>query len=132
MKISVIIPVYREENLPGLLADLLDRPDLEDTEVLVVRGDAGQTALDGMAGLGVTCLSSPRGAVCSRTVARRRPQEMSCCSCTPTHGFPTVPLPPSATRCRTAIWPEGPSAWATRPPPPGSISSRRRPTCVPD
>lgn len=59
MKISVIIPVYREENLPGLLADLLDRPDLEDTEVLVVRGDAGQTALDGMAGLGVTCLSSP-------------------------------------------------------------------------
>ncbi|NLW81368.1 MAG: glycosyltransferase family 2 protein [Desulfovibrionales bacterium] len=61
MKISVIIPVYREENLPGLLADLLDRPDLEDTEVLVVRGDAGQTALDGMAGLGVTCLSSPPG-----------------------------------------------------------------------
>lgn len=38
MKISVVIPVYREVGIAALLDDLAQRPDLADTEILVVDG----------------------------------------------------------------------------------------------
>jgi rSAM/selenodomain-associated transferase 2 len=38
MKISVVIPVFRETGIALLLDDLLARPDLGDTEILVVDG----------------------------------------------------------------------------------------------
>ena len=45
MKISVVIPVFREEAVAALLADLLTRPDADALEVIVVDGAPGSDTL---------------------------------------------------------------------------------------
>ena len=45
MKISVVIPVFREEAIAALLADLLARPDAGALEVIVVDGAPGRDTL---------------------------------------------------------------------------------------
>lgn len=45
MNISVVIPVYREDAITTLIHDLLSRPDLGRTEILVVDGAPGHDTL---------------------------------------------------------------------------------------
>jgi rSAM/selenodomain-associated transferase 2 len=45
MKVSVVIPVYGEEGIAGLLADLLARPDGDDAEFIVVDGAPARDTL---------------------------------------------------------------------------------------
>lgn len=45
MKVSVVIPVYGEEGIAGLLADLLARPDGGDAEFIVVDGAPSRDTL---------------------------------------------------------------------------------------
>lgn len=61
MKISVVIPVYREDAINTLLDDLLRRPDLQDTEILVVDGAPDHDTLLRISCPQIITLPSPAG-----------------------------------------------------------------------
>jgi rSAM/selenodomain-associated transferase 2 len=61
MKISVVIPVFREAGIALLLDDLLARPDLGDTELIVVDGAPEADTLARIHDPRVVRLSSPPG-----------------------------------------------------------------------
>lgn len=66
MKISVVIPVFREEGIAALLDDLLIRQDARETEIIIVDGAPEHDTLDRITDPRVTtpciiCLTSPAG-----------------------------------------------------------------------
>ncbi len=61
MRISVVIPVFREAGIALLLDDLLARPDLDDTELIVVDGAPETDTLARIHDPRVIRLSSPPG-----------------------------------------------------------------------
>ena len=61
MKISVVIPVFREEGIAALLDDLLTRQDAYDTEFIIVDGAPERDTLDRITDPRVICLTSPAG-----------------------------------------------------------------------
>lgn len=66
MKISIVIPVFREEGIAALLDDLLTRQDAGETEFIIVDGAPEHDTLDRITDLRVTApcimgLTSPAG-----------------------------------------------------------------------
>ncbi len=61
MKISIVIPVFREEGITALLDDLLTRQDAYDTEFIIVDGAPEHDTLDRITDPRVIGLTSPAG-----------------------------------------------------------------------
>ena len=61
MKLSVIIPVYREAGINDLLDDLLTRQDMDNAEIIVVDGAPAHDTLSRITDPRITALTSPCG-----------------------------------------------------------------------